>query len=147
MLVVDPCQYFSYGCVLLCEILFENVLDCRVVRAVNLPSYHIIDWNYVSLISDKQYVKVVSCSVVVWEHCCPMNDVSNVLSGVDDRLLRIKDSTNMYQNSCLLDYMPIELIFVSIFPSADTNLTMTIFDLYIRKQLVLILPVLNQKLN
>ena len=133
MLVVDPCQYVSYGCVLLCEIMFENGMDCRVLHAVNLPPYFFIDWISVSLIADKQDVKSVSCSVVVWEHYCPINDVYTVLSPVDDRLLRIKYSTNMYQNSCLLDYMPMELIFGSILPPADTNLMMTIFDLDIRK--------------
>ena len=133
MLVVDPCQYVSYGCVLLCKIMFENGMDCRVVCDVNSLSYQSLDWICVSLISDKQYVALVSCSVVVWGHYCPVNDISTVLTPVDDRLLRIKDSTNMYQNSCLLDYMPMELIFGSILPPADTNLMMTIFDLDIRK--------------
>ena len=105
----------------------------RVVHDVNLLSYQSIDWICATLISDKQYVKLVSCSVVVWEHYCPMNDVSTVLTPVDDRLLRIKYSTNMYQNSCLLDYMPMELIFGSILPPADTNLMMTFFDLDVRK--------------
>ena len=133
MLVVDPCQYVSYGCVLLCEIMFENGMDCRVLHAVNLLPYQSIDWNYVSSISDKQYVKSVSCSVVVWEHYCPINDVYTVLSPVDDRLLRIKDSTNMYQSSSLLDCMTMKLIFGSILPPADTNLMMTFFDLERRK--------------
>ena len=66
--------------------MFENVIDSRVIRAVNLPSYQSIDWICVSSISDKQYVKLVSCSVAVWEHYCPINDVSSVLSPVDDRL-------------------------------------------------------------
>ena len=113
--------------------MFENGMDCRVVCDVNLPTYHFIDWNYVSSISDKQYVKSVSCSVVVWEHGCPMNDVSTALSPVDDRLLCIKNSTNMYQNSSLLDDMTMELIFGSILPSGHTNLMMTIFDLDVRK--------------
>jgi len=113
--------------------MFENGMDCRVVCVVNLPSYQFIDWIGVSFIADKQYVKLVSCSVVVWDHCCPMNDVYTALSPVDDRLLRIKDSTNMYQNSSLLDNMTMELIFGSILPSADTNLMMSIFDFDVRK--------------
>jgi len=108
-------------------------MDSRVVRAVNLPTYHFIDWISVSLIADKQYVTLVSCSMVVWEHYCPMTEISTVLSPVDDRLLRIKYSTNMYQNSCLLDYMPMKLIFGSTLPPVDTNLMTTYFDLVIRK--------------
>ena len=121
LLVVDLFHYVSYGWVLLCEILFENGMDCIVVHAVNLPPYQSVDWNYVSLISDKQWVTSFSCSVVVWEHCCPMNDVSIVMSPVNMRLLRIKYSTNMHQNSSFLDYMNVELIFGSILPPADTT--------------------------
>ena len=62
-----------------------------------------------------------------------MNDVYTVLSRVDDRLFCIKDSTNMYQNSCLLDCMTMKLIFGSILPPADTNLMMSIFDLDVMK--------------
>ena len=101
MLVADPWQYVSCGSVLLCEIMFVNGMDCRVVCAVNLPSFQFIDWICVLLISDKQYVKLVSCGVVVWEHYCPMNYISSALSPADDRLLHIKNSTNMYQNSSL----------------------------------------------
>ena len=136
MLVIDPCQYVSYGWVLLCEILFENDMVCTVVRAVNVPSYQSIDWICVSLILDKQYVKSVSWNVVVWEHCCPMTDVSTVMSPVDDRLFRIKYSTNMYQNSCFLDCMTMKLIFGSTLPPADMNLMMTCFDFDVRKSLV-----------
>jgi len=113
--------------------MFENGMDCRVLHAVNLSTYQFIDWISVSLITDKQDVKSVSCSMVVWEHYYPINDVSTVLSPVDDRLLLIKFNTNMYQNSCLLDYMPMKLIFGSTLPPVDTNLMTTYFDLVIRK--------------
>jgi hypothetical protein len=136
MLVVDPCHYGLYGWVLLREIMFENSMDRRVIRAVNLPSYHSICWISVSLIPDKQYVKLASCSLVIWEHDCPMNDVSTVLSSVDNRLLCIKDSTNTFQNSCLLDYMTMKLIFGSILPLADTNMMMACIDVDIRKSIV-----------
>jgi len=110
-------------------------MDCIVVHAVNLPPYQSIDWNYVSLISDKQWVTSFSCSVVVWEHCCPMNDVSIVMSPVNVRLLRIKYRTNMHQNSSFLDYMNVELYLWKHIASSrhDTNLMMIFFDFDVRK--------------
>ena len=66
--------------------MFENGMNRRVVRAVTLPTYHSIVWISVSLIPDKQYVKLVSCILVIWEHDCPMTEVSTVLSPLDNRL-------------------------------------------------------------
>ena len=54
---------------------------------------------------------------------------SLVLSPTDNRVLRIKDNTNVADNSCFLNLMTMKLNYGSILPPVDTNLIQSYFVL------------------
>ena len=58
--------------------------------------------------------------------------ISLVSSPTENRLIRIKDSTNVANNSCFLNYMTVELNFGSILAPVDTNLMQSYLVLVIR---------------
>ena len=51
---------------------------------------------------------------------------------MDDRLLRMKVSTNVADNSCFLNCMTVELNYDSILPAANTNLMLSYYGFGIR---------------
>ena len=56
---------------------------------------------------------------------------SHVYPPMDDRVLRIKDNTNVTDNSRFLNHMTMKLNHGSILPPVDTNLIQSYFGLEI----------------
>ena len=62
---------------------------------------------------------------------------SLVCSPMDDRVLRIKDNTNVSDNSCFLNLMTMKLNYGSILPPVDTNLMQSYLGLEISLSIVI----------
>ena len=62
---------------------------------------------------------------------------SLVLSPMENRVLRIKDNTNVTDNSCFLNNMTMKLNDGSILPPVDTNLMQSYFGLEKRLWIVI----------
>jgi hypothetical protein len=122
---IDPFQYVSYGMVPLCWIRSWKEHGLYGTTWCYLRSDHFVGqicdiWTLI-----KHNLNWVSYSMLVCLRGCPWNAVFSCLSPKNDRLLRIKDNTNIHNKCCFLNYMTMKLNYESILPLVYTNLMLS----------------------
>ena len=131
-LYVDQYHHISCGIVYQCAISDGNgLVDTVLHRVTCVPiilSVWFISYGHTATIIWTGFATAWSYGHVLVQSMW----FSLVLPPMDERLLCMKVSTNVADNSCFLDRMVVGLNYDSILPSANTNLMLSYYGFGIR---------------
>jgi hypothetical protein len=119
---IDSYKCVSYDIVPFCATSDRKWLELYRTTWCKVHPNHFISLICVWWTLINHCVNWVSSSVFVLAHDCPRNVVFTCLPPIDNRLLCIKENTNIHNNSYFLNYMTTELNFRNILSHIEMNL-------------------------